>query len=324
MDFIGEAAAIGAALCFSLTSTMFTLAGRRYKPAVVMRVSVPVGMVVMMGVHWLTVGSPWPQVDLWRVPFLSVSGFIGFFLASIAIVNAFALIGPRLSLLIAAVNPILASILGWLLLDQALADWAIAGIVLTLGGIAIVITGRQQNRKSKEKLDPAILRKGIGFAILGATMQAFSFIFSSVGVSSDVAAMGFIGDSVLASFGTVDTLGAIDPISASLTRLMAGSLLLWVFALLQGQASETVGILGRWPIAFRHLMVGSIAGPVFGATLIMLSLQHAPAGIASTLANTSPIFLIPIGYFVFNEQITSRAIVGTVVTVIGTSILFLG
>jgi drug/metabolite transporter (DMT)-like permease len=32
--------------------------------------------------------------------------------------------------------------------------------------------------------------------------------------------------------------------------------------------------------------------------------------------------LIPIGYFIFKEQITLRAIIGTIVTIIGIAILF--
>jgi drug/metabolite transporter (DMT)-like permease len=54
----------------------------------------------------------------------------------------------------------------------------------------------------------------------------------------------------------------------------------------------------------------------------MLSFQVVPVGVSTTLSHTTSIILIPIGYFVFRERITPRAIIGTIITVIGIAILF--
>ena len=54
-----------------------------------------------------------------------------------------------------------------------------------------------------------------------------------------------------------------------------------------------------------------------------MALQRTPVGIASTLVNLTPIFLIPISYAVFGERITRRAVVGTLIAVSGTALLFL-
>jgi drug/metabolite transporter (DMT)-like permease len=61
---------------------------------------------------------------------------------------------------------------------------------------------------------------------------------------------------------------------------------------------------------------------VIAGSLLLLSFQFIPVGVSTTLSHTTSIMLIPIGYFVFKERITLRAIIGTFVTIIGIAILF--
>jgi drug/metabolite transporter (DMT)-like permease len=54
-----------------------------------------------------------------------------------------------------------------------------------------------------------------------------------------------------------------------------------------------------------------------------LAIQNTEIGIASTLMSLQPIILIPIGYYFFKETITMRAIIGTLVTLVGVAVIFL-
>jgi drug/metabolite transporter (DMT)-like permease len=45
--------------------------------------------------------------------------------------------------------------------------------------------------------------------------------------------------------------------------------------------------------------------------------------IVSTLMRLTPIFLLPIVYFVFKENVTQRAVVGTVIALVGVSVLMI-
>jgi drug/metabolite transporter (DMT)-like permease len=137
-------------------------------------------------------------------------------------------------------------------------------------------------------------------ALVGAVGKAVSFVFSSQGVAGD-----------------------FEPLAASFIRLLIGTCAIWIFALVSGQIKGTVANLRDHPTAFRHLSIGAVSGPVIGASMVLLALQRAPVGIASTLANLAPIFLIPVGFIVFKEKITRRAIVGTLVAMTGIAILFL-
>jgi drug/metabolite transporter (DMT)-like permease len=298
LDFIGYFAAILAALAFSVTSTFFTLSGRRFSPSLVMQGSLPIGLTCVFILHWLATGQYFPMdVGGQRWLLLTLSGIVGFWLGSLAIVNAMMRLGPRLALLVAAIAPILSAILAWFFLGEVLGFQAIVGIMLTIAGIAWVVS---ENNENRDNAAPSDYRAGVGFALLGAVGQSVSFLLSKQGLSGD-----------------------FDPLSASLLRLMAGTAAIWLFALLRGRAGHDLGLLRASPAALRQLGMGAVAGPVIGASLMLMALQHTPVGIATTLGNLAPIFLIPIGYIVFKERITQRGITGTLIAVAGMAVLFL-
>lgn len=298
MEFLGYAAAVLAASAFSVTSTFFTLSGRRFRPALVMQGSLPIGLICIFALHWLTTGQFFPAaVSGQRWLLLSLSGILGFWLSSIAIVNAMVRLGPRLALLITAISPILSATLAWILLGEVLKMQAVAGIALTLASIVWVVSEKTENQQA---VRPGSYQQGVLFALAGALGQAVSFLLSKEGLS-----------------------GGFDPLSANLLRITAGTVAIWFFAIMQGRAAHDLSILRAYPIALRQLSLGAVAGPVAGASLMLLALQNSPVGIATTLSNLTPIFLIPIGRIVFKERITSRAVTGTLMAVVGMAVLLL-
>lgn len=298
LDFTGHIAAVLAALAFSVTSTFFTLSGRRLGPSLVVQGSLPLGLVCIFVLHWVTTGQSFPgDAGAGRWLLFGISGVIGFWLGSLAVVNAIIRLGPRLALLVLAIAPILSAVLAWLFLDETLDGQAIAGIIVTITGIIWVVS---EGNQSPDPVDRSAYRAGILFALAGALSQSISFLFSKQGLAGD-----------------------FDPLSASLMRLMTGTVAIWLFAALRGRVRRDLTALRTYPVALRQLSLGAIAGPVTGASLMLLALQHAPVGIATTLGNLTPIFLIPIGYVVFKERITHRAITGTLVAMVGMAILFI-
>jgi drug/metabolite transporter (DMT)-like permease len=129
--------------------------------------------------------------------------------------------------------------------------------------------------------------------------QATAFVFSSLGVS-----------------------GGFPPFSATLIRISAGILALWAFIALQRNLTSTATIFKNDLRLFFQLAGAALSGPVIAGSLLLLSFQLIPVGVSTTLSHTTAIILIPIGYFVFKERITLRAIIGTIVTIVGIGILF--
>ena len=296
-NLTGELAGLGAALAFSFTSTFFTLAGRKLSAISTLALSMPISCVILMGLHLLTVGEIVPtSAPLERWFYLGVSSISGFVISSFFILRSFQYIGTRLTLLIGSLAPILSAILAWIFLDQALSANSVVGIVLVVAGIIWVVS---EGGKGKTTERDDNYHKGLLFALMGALGQAIAFVFSSQGVAGD-----------------------FPPISASLMRTVVAVVTVWVMLAVQGNLKHNLRLIQTESHSMKFIFIASITGPVIGASFVLLALQFASVGVASTLINTTPIMIIPIGYFVFKERITVHAIVGTIVAIIGIAILF--
>ena len=168
-NFIGELTALGAALTYSFTSTFFTVAGRKLGAVVLLASSMLISCVVLLFVHLALLGKLFPysaSLDRWF--YLGASSITGFVISSIFLLRSFQYIGPRLTFLITSLAPVLATILAWVFLDQALQTNSILGIVIVITGIISVVTERKQQKV--ENINPDY-RKGLLFALIGAFGQ---------------------------------------------------------------------------------------------------------------------------------------------------------
>lgn len=296
-NIIGEVAALAAALCYSLASASYTLAGRKLGASVSMALSLVISLVFLIPIHQALHGEPFPfaaSPQRWLI--LGLSSLAGFVISALLLLRAFQYIGPRLTLLIGSTSPIYAAFLALLFLGQGLSPYAVIGILLVISGVVWVVSEDAAGSFSGRHADYG---KGLATAFAAALTQGISFVLMSEGVAADFPAM-----------------------SASLIRTIVGLVLLWAFISLRGKLRYNLSLLAQEPRALALIAAAALAGPVFGATLILLSLQFTSVGISSTLTGTMPIFLLPISFVVFEERITIRAIVGTIVAIIGVAFLF--
>ena len=73
----------------------------------------------------------------------------------------------------------------------------------------------------------------------------------------------------------------------------------------------------------RWLLMGTFFGPVIGISTSLLAVQKAPLGVATTLMALPPVFLLPIGYFVYKERPGWQAAAGTLAAIGGIALMFL-
>lgn len=157
--FIGQIAAVGTAVCWSICVPCFTLAGRR-----IGSVAVNIHRLVLAGIFlsitgWLTSGQALPldaSTEAWF--WLGMSGLIGFFLCDLCLFRSFLLIGPRIALLIMSLAPAVAAIIDMVFRGEVLGFWSIIGMAVTLSGVALVIAERNngpvKTAKTAPKEDP--------------------------------------------------------------------------------------------------------------------------------------------------------------------------
>ena len=296
-NFIGEITALAAAFSFSLASTTYTLAGRKFGASMSMALSLLVSLVFLLPIHLALYGEIFPLAappQRWLL--LGMSSLAGFAISASLFLRAFQYIGPWLSMLVASTSPIYAAFMAWLFLGQGLPPYTFIGIVLVIGGVFWVVSegvvgafGGNQNQ----------YHKGLATAFGAALAQGASFVLMSEGVAGDYPAM-----------------------SASVIRMVVGLALLCVFIGLRGKLRSNLSLVSTEPRALAFVALASLAGPAVGTTLVLVSLQFTSVGISSTLTGTTPIFLIPRSFVVFGERITVRACVGTIVAVAGVALLF--
>ncbi|MCP4544750.1 MAG: DMT family transporter [Chloroflexi bacterium] len=296
---MGEIAALTTALCWSLTSIQFTLASRRIGSGTVNRTRLALTVVYLSLAHMLLYGELWPtHVETFRLGWLGLSGTAGLVLGDACLFQSFVLIGPRRGMLLMTLVPVISTLLAWGWLGETLHPVEVGAILLAVGGVAWVVSERQQEQEMPDK-DKRRHRLGILLGLGGASGQALGLVMAKQGLVGDFA-----------------------PLSATLIRATVAVVVIWFFALVRGHVGET---WRAWKDkkALLPLLGGSLTGPFIGVWLSMIAVQRAHVGIASTLMALSPIIMIPMTRLVFDEKISPRSITGTVVALAGAAMIFL-
>jgi drug/metabolite transporter (DMT)-like permease len=145
-NYLGEIAALGTSVCWTFTSIFFTLSGRRVGSVIVNQARLLLAVVFLSITHLLVLGVLLPdQPGLYRWFWLGLSGVIGLVLGDGFLFRAFVLIGPRRSVLLMALVPIISTLMAWLFLGETLGVTRIVAIGLTVGGVVWVVSEGETN-----------------------------------------------------------------------------------------------------------------------------------------------------------------------------------
>jgi len=179
---IGEVAALGTAICFSLSAISFELAGKKIGSLSVNYIRLGIGFLFISIIAFFTRGVLFPidgSLKSWL--FLSLSGLVGFFIGDLFLFQSYLEVGSRVSMLMMATSPPIAGLLGFFVFGERLNFISIVGMTITLLGILIVILSKDSNEK---KIKTTYSIKGLTYAGIGSLGQAVGLIFSKLGMGS--------------------------------------------------------------------------------------------------------------------------------------------
>ncbi len=295
-EHIGAIAAIGAALCWTISALCWTAAGKRVGSLVTNTVRLVIALPLLMLYCWLVDGSPVPlsaSPTAWA--WLALSGVVGFFLCDLCLFQSLLLIGTRLALLIFSLAPLVASFFGWWWLKEHLSILEITGIVVALAGVIWVVGESPQ--RNEASAPPRLRWQGVLFASLAMFCQGIASVIAKVGLNE---------------FSS--------PVAATEIRVIAG---LICFAILMPAAGKHRQCIAVFTDRFTMPVIigGAIAGPTVGVALLMYSFTKIPTGLAMTFASLMPVMVIPFSIFLHKERVSARAILGAVVACAGLALL---
>ncbi len=248
-----------------------------------------------------------------------LSGVIGMGLGDLGVYAALPLLGSRLTVLMTqCLAAPLAALGEWLWLGTRLtATQILWGLVILIG----VVVALLPNKSSP----PRVTVRPIGFlfGLVAACGQGFGALVSRKGVNVAEAA----GEAAHnATFG----------INAAYHRIFAGLIFtaLWflVLHLLRRPTATDASLAAPTekchvlpdtsfpPTSARGLwliLAAGLAGPVAGVSCYQWALATSPSGIVLPIAATTPLFAIPIAYWLEGDRPTRRALVGSVIAVAG-------
>ncbi len=296
-NFIGEISALSAALLWALSSVIYSRLGLKIPP---LQLNLYKGVlaIAFIIITLLIQGAAFTDLSTSTIALLSISGAIGIGLGDTAYFSALNSLGARRTLLLETSSPPMGALLALIFIGEQLTSSSWCGILLTIMGIAWVISERNPVDNT------SISRQGIIWGILAAIAQALGAVISRFAlIQSDVT-----------------------PLESTLIRLVGGTIIVvcWLFLPTFKQITAKQPKL-KWQLSGHSLGIIAIAAmgsTYLGIWLQQISLKFAPAGIAQTFLATSPLFVLPI-VALQGEKISLRAILGVVISLGGIALMFL-
>jgi len=294
LRFSGELAALASAIVWAGASVLFKQIGKTIRPTEMNLLKGLLAM-LMLAVTIVLLREPIPALERWVVLFLLISGAVGIGLGDTAYFTALNALGARRALLLMMLAPPMTGLIALIFLGEQMTAMAWMGVVVTVAGVAWVITERTPGDQVKSQIPV----KGIALGLLAALCQAGGAVLSRAAL----------------------TQSPISSLQSSFLRLAAGAavLILWMFFRKEpsGQWLRAAAEKRLWG----KILIAVLMGTYICIWLQQLALRNAQAGVAQTLMATSPLFILPIAA-VSGEKVTPRAVLGVVVAMLGISLLF--
>jgi drug/metabolite transporter (DMT)-like permease len=197
-------------------------------------------------------------------------------------------VGLAPALTISMTYPLMAAAFAAAFLGEPVTLRMLAGSVLTLGGLAMIVTARGGAGQAGRQW-----WLGFGCAMLAALAWAISAILLKA------------------------PLREMDAITAQALRMPISGLLLFATPWARGAVRRIAGSSPsiRWRLAVLCVLT------TLSSTMFAAGVKYAGVAVGTVLSSTAPMWALPLGYTALGERLARPAIIGLVVTLLGIIIL---
>ncbi len=287
--------ALGAAACWALGSVMSVSPSRHLGAFAFTRWR----MLMVAAMLWtaLAFTGGWRTFDVSSLGVMALSGVIGIFVGDTALFASMNRLGPRRTGVLFATHAAFSAVLGFWILNERMSAQALAGGVLTLGGVMMAIVwGRRKNETHAWESDLGSVRVGVIMGLLAALCQAVGSL-----IAKPVMAQG------------------VDPVMASAVRVSFATLAHFVLLWAGFRAARAIQPPNR-AVLLQTGLNGFVAMGI-GMTLILMALQKGDVGLVAILSSVSPILVLPLLWFQLRRSPAWGAWLGAGLTVLGTALI---
>ena len=302
--YAGEACALLSSLLWAGAFLVFArLPGR--VPAAAMNLCKNATATLCFALLFLVLyGTPWPGgMGAEALVLFAVSGFVGLTLCDTLLFQALGLIGPQRTTLLMTVAVPLATVAALLppWNETPPSAWGIVGIVVCLVGVTLAVLERHPDPVAARSL-----KRGVLLGLLAALGQAVGVLLARL------------------AFRAHGAESVMDAGHGAAVRLFVGALGLVALGLLTRQTRAWHGAL-RQPGILKRLVGAAFVGTFLGIWANQAGLTWAEhTGVATTLNQLTPVWLIPLTTLFLGERHTARSWLATGLAVGGVVLLSLG
>ena len=310
----GEIIAIFAVLTFVVSNVLFRKTERDASPAFINLFRTAIGtltfivVAVVLGIFTYIFLLPW---YLWIITFLSF--LFGQVIGDTAYFKAQKELGTTIALAISMTFPLFTIILSVIFLNHAFEYKMILSIVLIGAGI-IVIGKSKINAEDKKSLDSEIhAQKLISYTLFKPIVYA---LIASLGWAIGLVIIYYVTKQIEQILNT----DGVSSIISNVIRFPFALSILVVMVWRENRITDSAQYL----YSFRKpsktwlvLLIASIIGTSIGAYLYTEAARTAGPNVMSLLASASPLFSLPLTYWLNKERITKYGFLGVVSTILG-------
>ncbi len=288
---LGGAFALGAGASFAAASILFANLGKQKLSPLGINLGKGVVALLCLCVTMAFTGFESTNLAGWLL--LGASGIVGISVGDTTFFITLNRLGPRRTLLLMTLVPVLVAVSSMILLGERLSLRGWLGAALCVFGVTWTMWERLPRGA-----DRGSWQAGINYGLVTVACFAAAVILTKAGLEP----------------------GGVRPLDATFIRLLTGTVGLAVY----GAATRD---LGQWmsPLRSMRLLVilaaAAVVGTYLGIWSSILALYYTTATVATILGSTEPIFVLPLAHLFMRERVSPRSIIGAVVAVAGVALL---
>jgi len=320
---LGVSLSLLTAGCWAHNSIVYSLAGKRVSSETTTHIRLWVALPLILITHTIFFSTPFPLLnDMSAYIYLAISGFVGFFLADLFIFKGFVEYGPKNTMVILTISPILSAVIAYFALGELITIMHLLAIIVTLTGINLVI---REERKAAKELFPK------GFPLSSKVAQKQSKVNGRERIRNLITEyrllipplLGALGQAIGVVFAKKGMLiEDVHPISANTIRLIAGFIGIVGYFMIQKRVASDFRKMKDLKALF-YISFGAFVGPIIGIVAALYAVKYAPVAIVSTIMQSTPVILVPVEMIIFKRKVSFLSFIGTLIAVGGIAMMFL-